>query len=702
MMVFSSIDDYLYGKSSLNFNSFGEIGLIQLPTAKNPTQGNINVTFTRNDIYRIGTLSVSPFSWLTASFFYYRPSDLWWTLDPSTEGLYLDKGFNLKLSKYINASDLHIAIGLNDFAGTGFFSREYFILTKEFNSIEATLGLGWGGFADVHGFKNPLQIFGDNFSIRNSGINSSNYGKGGNVAWDNFFKGKANLIGGLQYRFKKFKGLSLIIENDPFNYISGLSAQSQLGSDISLRSKDSNINFGINYNFGEFASMQLSQIKGNTINLSLTIKANFSEPFFQKKTKAHQLLKSTKGSNASEQFYENLILNINRKNIFLQSAEINERNLKVAVASSTFRDPILVHAILGETVNDVLEVNKINIDTLTTIGINVGHELHQINTPVSQFKDRKNSIIELVSYDTEVNAGEGQRFRTFAFRPTIKYPASFTGMTPALVNHIGDPAKFYYGGIILRLDNEIQFSSRFQLNSEIHQNIVNNFDEKRNFPDSLLPKVRTDIVSYLQESDTYISRMQLDYFFNPYKEVFGKFSAGILENMYAGAGVEFLYKPFEENFSVGMEAYRVKKRAFDRKFDLLDYEINTGHINFNYHLPQWGILGTLSYGKYLAGDEGYTFDISRRLSSGFRTGIFFTLTNVSAEQFGEGSFDKGFYFQIPIDLFLNDYRSGYINFKLRPLTRDGGQKLEAGNDLIGIFHSTSRAEIERDWSSFHD
>jgi hypothetical protein len=70
--------------------------------------------------------------------------------------------------------------------------------------------------------------------------------------------------------------------------------------------------------------------------------------------------------------------------------------------------------------------------------------------------------------------------------------------------------------------------------------------------------------------------------------------------------------------------------------------------------------------------------------------------------FGEGSFDKGFYFQIPIDLFLNDYRGGYINFKLRPLTRDGGQKLEAGNDLIGLMHTTSRAEIERDWGSFND
>ena len=103
----------------------------------------------------------------------------------------------------------------------------------------------------------------------------------------------------------------------------------------------------------------------------------------------------------------------------------------------------------------------------------------------------------------------------------------------------------------------------------------------------------------------------------------------------------------------------------------------------------------LSAGQYLAGDRGYTFDVSRKTRSGFRAGFFFTRTNVSAELFGEGSFDKGFYFQLPIDLFLNTNRAGNFNFKLRPLTRDGGQKLQQGSDLIGIFHNASLGEIER-------
>ncbi len=699
LALYASNSYYIFGNQHSSLNSFGESGLIVLPSAEIKDAGSANFSFSTNEIFKYGALTISPFNWLEASYFYYRPKDLYW-LGPSTKGQYLDKGFSIKFNHELSER-LILAVGLSDFSGTGFFAREYILGTYRDNGYKLTAGLGFGKFSDQDSFSNPFGLIKSGFEERP--VQSSNYNLGGSPSYDQWFRGDASFLFGAEFFLSgHLKNTTLKIDYDPFDYVNSFSSNGRDGSDLDLRKKDANINIGLHHAFGDNVSLGIYFIKGNTLNFTFTFGGNFSTPFFKKKLPSVSALDSQKGSNVKESFYEDLIFNINRKSIFLQSAELKDRELKVAVASSKYRNPIHVHALLGDTVAEVHKINNVPIDSLTTVGVNVGHELQRISSPLTAFSDREDRVLELVAKESTLAAGEGNAFRSYEFRPTIKYPASFTGIAPALVNHIGDPAKFYYGGIVLRLDNEIQFSSRLQLNTEIHQNLANNFDEKRNFPDSLLPRVRTDIVSYLQESDTYISSMQLDYFFNPYKEVFGKFSAGILENMYAGAGVEFLYKPFEQNFSIGLEAYRAKKRAFDRKFELLDYEINTGHINFNYHLPRWGILGTLSYGKYLAGDEGYTFDISRRLASGFRTGVFFTRTNVSAEQFGEGSFDKGFYFQIPIDLFLNDYRGGYINFKLRPLTRDGGQKLEAGNDLIGIMHSTSRAEIERDWSSFND
>ena len=682
------------------YNIFGETGLITIPSAKVSKSGSLYFNYSSNDIFKYGSLVITPFDWLESSFFYYRPTDIYW-IGENTRGQYLDKGFSVKFSKKVN-DNFTIGLGFSDFAGTGLFTREYILGTFETEFMRVSSGIGFGKFIFEDGFSNPIAILKSSFKTRPD--KSNNFKTGGSPNYDQWFRGNAKFIGGVEFFLPGiFKGTTIKVEHDPYDYYNNFSSfGGGRGELFEIRKKDSQLNFGLNKSFGDNFNLGVFFIKGNTITLNFSFGGNFSKSFFKKKLPEATSYKKNKGNTPKETFYEDLILNINSKDIFLQSTELNDGNIKVAVASSKYRNPIHIHAVLGDTVKEVQIINPIAIQSITTIGINVGQELHQITSPISAFKDRQNSAIELIIKDSVLAPGNGDAYKSFEFRPTINYPASFTGIAPSLVNHIGDPVKFYYGGIILRLDNEIQFSSRLQLNTEIHQNIENNFDEKRNFPDSLLPRVRTDIVSYLQESDTYISRMQLDYFFNPYKEVFGKFSTGILENMYAGAGVEFLYKPFNQNFSIGLEAYRVKKRAFDRKFDLLDYEINTGHINFNYHLPQWGILGTFSYGKYLAGDEGFTFDISRRLSSGFRAGIFFTQTNVSAEQFGEGSFDKGFYFQIPIDLFLNDYRGGYINFKLRPLTRDGGQKLEAGNDLIGIMHSTSRAEIERDWSSFND
>ena len=96
--------------------------------------------------------------------------------------------------------------------------------------------------------------------------------------------------------------------------------------------------------------------------------------------------------------------------------------------------------------------------------------------------------------------------------------------------------------------------------------------------------------------------------------------------------------------------------------------------------------------------EGVSFDISRRYQSGFTLGAFVTKTNLSAEEFGEGSFDKGFYISIPTSMFYSDFRTGNIVFGLQPLTKDGGSKLIQHNLLYSLLADTNERSILRDWS----
>ena len=83
----------------------------------------------------------------------------------------------------------------------------------------------------------------------------------------------------------------------------------------------------------------------------------------------------------------------------------------------------------------------------------------------------------------------------------------------------------------------------------------------------------------------------------------------------------------------------------------------------------------ISAGEYLAGDVGSTIEFSRTyLSSGVRFGAFATFTDVTSKQFGEWSFDKGIFFNIPI-------YGNLINYTWRPLTKDPGAKLSRRNNL---------------------
>ena len=48
----------------------------------------------------------------------------------------------------------------------------------------------------------------------------------------------------------------------------------------------------------------------------------------------------------------------------------------------------------------------------------------------------------------------------------------------------------------------------------------------------------------------------------------------------------------------------------------------------------------------------------------------------SAKDFGEGSFDKGLYFRVPLNAIFGQDTRNYYKSRLRPIQRDGGARLE--------------------------
>ena len=278
-----------------------------------------------------------------------------------------------------------------------------------------------------------------------------------------------------------------------------------------------------------------------------------------------------------------------------------------------------------------------------------------------------------------------------------RYPRFAWSMGPQLRQHIGGPDRFYLYQLWLSIAASFDVTRGLTVSGQVGKNIYSGFDRIKLRSDSKLPRVRSEIKEYLQEGADNIVRLQATYLFKPAEDLFVRFSGGLLEEMYGGISGEILYRPFGSRFALGLEVSKVRKRAYDQRFDFLDYKVTTGHASLYYDTPFSGVLAVAHMGHYLAGDRGVTFEVSRRFESGVRVGAWATFTNVVAQAFGEGSFDKGFYIVIPFDLFLTRSTTASGAFAFRPLTRDGGQRLNLSNRLYDLTGPGTLGAIAGGW-----
>ena len=107
----------------------------------------------------------------------------------------------------------------------------------------------------------------------------------------------------------------------------------------------------------------------------------------------------------------------------------------------------------------------------------------------------------------------------------------------------------------------------------------------------------------------------------------------------------------------------------------------------------------LRAGRYLAGDWGGTIELGRRFDSGIEVGAFATFTDVPYGKFGEGSFDKGIYLRIPLQL-LGPETTARAGAVIRPVVRDGGQRLIVDNPLWDVTREGRAEALARGYMGF--
>jgi hypothetical protein len=282
------------------------------------------------------------------------------------------------------------------------------------------------------------------------------------------------------------------------------------------------------------------------------------------------------------------------------------------------------------------------------------------------------------------------------------YPVFDYMVYPSARQSLFDPNNPFYFSIGAGVNESVSLGRGLALSATEYFSIYNTFGNINRASDSVLPHVRSDLASYLKDGQDSLESTTAAYYFKMAPEVYARVTAGYLEQMFAGLGGEVYYRPFDKRWSIGADLWGVQQRGFDQLLDLRPYKTITGHMTLYYDSPWYDIDFALHAGRYLAGDYGATLEVSRTFSTGWEIGAWVTLTNVPFSKFGEGSFDKGIIIRIPLEWGVPIGSQSVFAMNLRPVQRDGGQRLDDDTELYDLTKPSSLGELQRQWDSVFD
>ncbi|HEY3636648.1 MAG TPA: YjbH domain-containing protein [Rhizomicrobium sp.] len=274
----------------------------------------------------------------------------------------------------------------------------------------------------------------------------------------------------------------------------------------------------------------------------------------------------------------------------------------------------------------------------------------------------------------------------------VHYPNYDWAIRPVYNQSLFDPNQPYLYQLLAGFGGGVNLTPKIRVEGEAQINVVSDFNQLLS-ANSQLPHVRSDQNLYYDKGKNGIAELQGSYTTTVAPGVYAVARGGILESMFAGAGGEVLWRPDGERWALGATLYEVWQRGFDRLFDLQPYHVLTGHVSLYYQSPWYDLDFQVDAGRYLAGDSGATFTITRRFTTGVEIGAFATFTNVPFSQFGEGAFDKGFIIRIPMDFMVPLDSQSELGMDLRPVTRDGGQMLQPEQVLYDELRRTDYGEL---------
>lgn len=668
-------------------SEWGGIGLLQTPTARMAEDGDMAFTASYNSPYSRYNFTMQPFSWLEGTFRYINVSNLAYGPESlSGDQHYKDKSIDVKVRLWNESRWLpEIALGVRDLGGTGLFSSEYLVASKRWGSVDASLGLATGYIGNRGDFSNPLGIIDDRFKTRP--VNNPTIGDAGQFGIESMFRGRVGIFGGLTYQ-TPLDSLSVKVEYDGNDYKNeprrnNLAQSTPINVGLVYR-PNKNVELTAAWERGEAAMVSLT-LRGNPGNARTAPKPLDPEPVAWNNAMAASESAAPGQAQASTDTAVDwdALAGALRSNAGFRVREIRQRgdDLVVTGYQQTYfkstdgldRASRLLNATLGDSYSwYTLRTERLGLPIVET---SVKHDAFRRQAEGEIREDELKRSIELVPASNDSG--------TAIYAP--KSSPFGGGFSVGYRQNLGGPDGFVLFQIAANYSASYFFRPDLWLTGTVSQDLFNNYDKFSYDAPSRLPRVRTDLRRYMREPSFTMPNLQVNASHKFGRDTFGIAYAGYLEWMYAGVGGEVLYRPINQPWAVGANVNWVRQRDFDQGFGLRDYTITTGHATLYYSFDrQERIVGSVSAGRYLAGDYGATVNIARVFPNGLTMGAYATKTNISSAEFGEGSFEKGIYFSIPLDNILPRSTRGRANVNWNPLIRDGGAMLSRKYSLYNV------------------
>ncbi|MBA3911143.1 MAG: YjbH domain-containing protein [Rhodobacter sp.] len=670
---------------SLNIN--GTTGLIDMPSG----EAQDDATFSFSTAF-VGPISRSTISFqiterLSGSFRFQTWRD-WDTLFPGAASKYNNRSFDIRYQLLKEGQYLpSLTIGLIDFSGQGVFSSEYVAATKSFGDrVKVTAGLGWGRLGS---YGSIGEVFGDRPPLTN--------GDNGTPNADQWFRGDAAPFAGVEVKL-----------TDTWTFKGEYSSDAYLLEDDErgLIERDSPFNFGFEYQKGPNTRYGIYSLYGTEVgfvfHLVLDPKSRATGGVMGA---APVAVKARPPRAADPEAYDggwvtqpdagpllrkNLAKRLAVDGIIIENLAYTAKTVQIRIRNNRIDAGSQA---IGRTARALSHVMPASVEVFEIVPVVKGIGASKITIrrrDLERLEFAPNNATLLRERVTITDAGP---LPANAVGDSNLYPKFRWGLRPDF--RMPEPLKGEAG---LRLSASYDFRPGLVLSGAVYGRLVGNVDRSGNPSSSVLPHVRTDGGRYSKFGNPGLERLTLAWYARPAPDFYSRITVGYLERMHAGVSGELLWKPVDSKLALGAELNYSKQRDTDGMlgFDEYDYDVVTGHVSAYYDFGN-GFLGQLDVGKYLAGDIGATVSIDRVFVNGWRVGAFATVTDVSAEDFGSGGFDKGIRFTIPLNWALGDETTRNFSTTLRPSTGDGGARLNVDGRLYDSIRDYHSDALDPEW-----